>query len=343
MSEPNPFVQLFLTRMREFIREPEVVFWVFFFPILLAVGLGIAFRNKPPDQLPVGIIEGAGAEEVRQALQTPGLHIHVLPEGEAMKQLRLGRLALVVAPGQPLHYRFDGTRPDSAQARLVVDQQIQKAAGRTDPVITAETLVTEPGARYIDFLIPGLLGMNIMSGGMWGVGYHLTEMRTNKVLKRLRATPMRRTDFLAANMASRMAIVILEVGLLLGFGWLAFDMAIRGSLITIVFLALLGAMTFSGIGMLVASRARKIETVGGLMNLVMLPMFVFSGVFFSAERFPEIFLPAIRALPLTALNDALRATILEGAGLFHVLPQVAILLLWTLISFLTALKIFRWT
>lgn len=178
---------------------------------------------------------------------------------------------------------------------------------------------------------------------MWGVGYHLTEMRTNKVLKRLRATPMRRTDFLAANMASRMAIVILEVGLLLGFGWLAFDMAIRGSLITIVFLALLGAMTFSGIGMLVASRARKIETVGGLMNLVMLPMFVFSGVFFSAERFPEIFLPAIRALPLTALNDALRATILEGAGLFHVLPQVAILLLWTLISFLTALKIFRWT
>lgn len=343
MNRPNPFFQLFLTRVREFIREPEIVFWVFFFPILLAVGLGIAFRNKPPDELPVGIVEQTGAEEVRRSLQAPGIAAKVLAEEEALRQLRRGRVALVVIPGQPLQYRFDPTRPDSAQARLVVDQAIQKSAGRTDPVLTALSPVTEPGARYIDFLIPGLLGMNIMSGGMWGVGFHLTEMRANKVLKRLRATPMRRSDFLAAHMAGRMSIVILEAALLLGFGRLAFDMAIRGSLLLIVALALLGAMTFSGLGLLAASRARKIETVSGLMNLVMLPMFVFSGVFFSAERFPEFLWPAIRALPLTALNDALRATILEGAGVFQVLPQVGVLVFWGALCFLAALRLFRWT
>jgi ABC transporter DrrB family efflux protein len=228
-------------------------------------------------------------------------------------------------------------------ARQRVDDALQRGGGRRDPVPVRETHVTEPGARYIDFLIPGLIGMNIMSGGMWGVGFVIVDMRARRLLKRLLATPMRRADFLGAMMASRLSFVFTEVVLILAFGWLAFDLVIQGSLLLIALLAVLGGFVFSGLGLLVASRARKIETVSGLMNLVMLPMWVFSGVFFSADRFPEAAQPLIRALPLTALNDALRAVILEGAGLASQAGPVALLAAWAAVSFVLALKLFRWT
>jgi ABC transporter DrrB family efflux protein len=225
----------------------------------------------------------------------------------------------------------------------MVHDALERAAGRTDPVEIRETQVTEPGARYIDFLIPGLLGMNIMSGGMWGVGFVLVEMRSRKLMKRLIATPMRRADFLGAMMASRMVLVFFELVLLLVFGWIVFSLVIRGSLWLIALLAILGAFVFSGLGLLVASRARKIETVSGLMNLVMLPMFVFSGIFFSSDRFPAAIQPLVKALPLTALNDALRAAILEGADLRSQLGRIVLMLAWGTVSFALALRLFRWT
>ncbi len=344
MSSRNPFVQLFLARLREFMREPEVVFWVFGFPVLLAVGLGLAFRNKPPEEIVVGVIDSPSAPSVVSALHAgDGLRVQTLPAAEAETRLRLGKVSMVVVPGPPHEYRFDPTRPDSLLARAKVHDALQRAAGRTDPLEVRETPLTEPGARYIDFLIPGLLGMNLMSGGMWGVGFVIVEMRTRKLLKRLIATPMRRSDFLGAMMASRMVLVFTELVLLLVFGWMVFDLVIQGSLWTISLLAVLGAFVFSGLGLLVASRARKIETISGLMNLVMLPMFVFSGIFFSSDRFPGVLQPFVKALPLTALNDALRAAILEGADLASQTGRIAILLAWGGISFVLALRIFRWT
>jgi ABC transporter DrrB family efflux protein len=344
MSRPHPFLELFLARMREFAREPEVLFWVFGFPILLAVGLGIAFRNKPPDVVLVAVVDGKGAEELERALSPKdGFRAARTTREEAERELRLGKVSLLLLPGSPVEYRFDPTRPESVLARGKVDDAIQRAAGRADPVGVRETLTTEPGARYIDFLIPGLLGMNIMSGGMWGVGFVLVDMRSRKLLKRLVATPMRRTHFLGAMMCSRMVLVFLEVLLLLAFGRIFFGMVVQGGLWMIVLLSLLGAFGFAGLGLLVASRAQKTEVVTGLMNLVMLPMFVLSGVFFSAERFPAVLQPFVRALPLTALNDALRAVILEGADLVSQLPRIAILAAWGGLSFLIALRIFRWT
>jgi ABC-2 type transport system permease protein len=344
MSERGPFVNLLLARLKEFIREPEVIFWVFGFPVLLAVGLGIAFRNKPPDRIVVGVVEGPEATALIASLPSAqGFDVRRVSFGEAADDLRLGRVALVVVPGSPWEFRYDPTRPDSLLARQRVDDALQRAAGRIDPVQPRETLLTQPGARYIDFLIPGLLGMNIMSGGMWGVGFVLVEMRSRKLLKRLVATPMRRSDFLAAMMVSRTVLVFLEMVLLLVFGWLVFDMVIMGSLAAIVLLALLGAFAFAGLGLLLASRARKIETISGLMNLVMLPMFVFSGIFFSSDRFPDAIQPFVKALPLTALNDALRATILEGAGLASQAGRVAVMLVWGAASFVLALRLFRWT
>lgn len=345
MARRGPFTWLMLARLKEFVREPEVIFWVFGFPVLLAVALGIAFRNKPPDQVAVGVVEAEGAARIVEALAAAeGFEVVRLTGDDAAQRLRMGKLSLVVVPGEPLEYRFDPTRPDSTLARGMVDDALQRAAGRQDAVAVREALVTEPGARYIDFLIPGLLGMNIMSGGMWGVGFALVDMRTKKLLKRLVATPMRRRDFLGAMMASRGLFVVLEVALLLLLGWLLFGMVVRGSLAGITLLAVLGAFCFASIGLLVASRAKKIETVTGLINLVMLPMFVFSGIFFSSDRFPALLQPFIKALPLTALNDALRASILEGAALSDPaqLARIGIMLLWGGISFVLAMRWFRW-
>jgi ABC-2 type transport system permease protein len=276
-----------------------------------------------------------------------GFRAEVAESGEARRKLRLGRVSLVVVPGEApretVQYRFDPTRPESLLARARVDDALQRAAGRADPIAAKDAPTTEPGARYIDFLIPGLLGMNIMSGGMWGIGFMIVEMRSRKLLKRLIATPMRKTHFLGAMMGSRMILVFLEMVLLLVFGRLVFGMIVQGQVWVIALLSLLGAFVFAGLGLLVASRARKIETVSGLINLVMLPMFVLSGIFFSAERFPAVVQPVVKALPLTALNDSLRAVILDGAGLPSQLPRIGILALWGAASFALSLKLFRWT
>lgn len=339
-----PFYRLLLARIREPLREPEVIFWVFVFPLLMAVGLGIAFRNKPPEQIAVGIVDRPGAEEVEKALEAdPQLTVKVLDEAETKNELRLGKITLGVTPGQPLEYRFDPTRPESELARAHVDDALQKAAGRTDAFAARIEAVTEPGARYIDFLIPGLLGMNLMSGGMWGVGFAVTDMRTRKLLKRLVASPMRKSEFVAAMMVSRVLFMLVELGALLAFGYFVFDVVVRGSLLATVLVGLLGALSFGALGILVASRAQKIESVSGLMNLVMLPMFVFSGIFFSSNRFPDVMQPFIQALPLTMLNNALRAILIEGLPLASQAKELLGLVAWGVTSFVLAIKWFRWT
>jgi ABC-type multidrug transport system permease subunit len=335
--------------MLELKREPEVVFWVFVFPLLLATGLGIAFRNKPADASSVVIVAGAGAEETEALLQRSAQHtsfkIDVQDEQAARRGFRLGKYDLVIEPdgNGKLQYRYDPARPESVLAKAEVDNALQTSAGRKDIIATTIATSSEPGSRYIDFLIPGLLGMNLMNSGMWGIGFALVDMRQRKLLKRFVGTPMRRGDFLLALMSSRLILMIIEIGLLLTLGVLVFHMKVLGSVLAIVFLGAVGAMCFGGIGLVTASRAQKIESVSGLMNLVMMPMWIFSGVFFSYERFPAVIQPLIKALPLTALNDALRATILEGTPLIHQWPRLLVMVLWGAVSFVLALKWFRWT
>jgi ABC-type multidrug transport system permease subunit len=272
------------------------------------------------------------------------IHADVLDANVAFDRFRLGKYALVVAwDDSGLHYRYDPARPESVLARTQVDDALQTASGRNSPLKTEATQSSEPGARYIDFLVPGLLGMNLMNSGMWGIGFAVVEMRQRKLLKRLVASPMRRTDFLLAMGSSRLVLMLIEVALLLGFGALVFHMRVEGSLLAILLVGALGAVSFGGIGLLTASRAQKIETVSGLINLVMMPMWIFSGVFFSYERFPQIVQPAIKALPLTALNDALRAIILQGATFGSQASRIIILAIWGGVSFLLALRWFRWT
>ena len=341
--------QLVLARMKELWREPEVIFWVFVFPILLALGLGIAFRDKPPDVSRAVIVAGPGADQAMELLKrsptSRSVHAEVLPAADAFNQFRLGKYDLVITPldSGGFEYRYDSARPESVLARTVVDNAIQAAAGRKDTLPTSSRMSSEPGARYIDFLIPGLLGMNLMNSGMWGIGFGLVDMRQRKLLKRFVASPMRRGDFLLALASSRLVLMLIDMGMLLGFGMLAFHMRVMGSWMSILLVSLAGALCFGGVGLLTACRAQKIETASGLINVVMMPMWIFSGVFFSYERFPAVIQPLIRALPLTALNDALRSTVLEGSSLATQGTRLLIMGLWGVISYVLALRWFRWT
>ena len=339
----HPLVQLTLARMREFYREPEAIFWVFGFPIVLAFALGIAFRNRGPEELKVGVLRSPGDSAIAAALDgSPALAASVLDGEEARLQLRAGRIDLLVVPGDPVVYRYDSSRTESRLARSEADDVLQRERGRADVAQVRDEHVTESGSRYIDFLIPGLLGMNLMGSGLWGIGFSVVQARTKKLLKRFMATPMRRSHYLASFILSRLLFLFIEVAALVGFGWWIFGVGVRGSIASLAFITVLGSLSFAGLGMLVASRARTIEAVSGLMNLVMLPMWILSGTFFSYARFPAAIQPFVKALPLTALNDALRAVMIDGSPLARLGAPLAIVAGWGLVSFALALKIFRW-
>jgi ABC-2 type transport system permease protein len=340
----HPLLELTKTRLREFFREPGALFWVFVFPILMAVALGFAFREKPPEKIPVGVLKGPGSLAAYDALaRDADLRVSFYPLArDAELSLRAGKIALLVEPGAGLVYRYDPTRPDSRAARLAVDRAIQRANGQTEPVSVRDDRVREKGARYIDFLIPGILGLNLMGTGMWGIGFAVLTARIKKTLKLLVATPMRRRDYLAGHILARLVFLVFEVPVILVFGRVAFGVPIRGSIGQLAVACILGAVTFCGVGLLTTARARTLETGSGLMNLVMIPMWLLSGSFFSADRFPDAMQPFIQALPLTALNNVLRGIMLEGRSLSRMTGEIALLVAWTAASFAAALKIFRW-
>ncbi len=338
----SALVELTLARFRLFVREPSALFWTFGFPVVLAIALGVAFRNRPPEPMRVAVEPGPYAQRTLSELDSAQVRAHVADAPTARQELRLGKVVLIVTPGPPRTYTLDETRPEGRAARLLVDDRLQRAEGRVDPTPVAEEHVTDVGARYIDFLIPGLIGMTLMSSSMWGIGYAIVELRTKKLVKRMLATPMRRSDFLLSFVIMRAVFVLVEVPVLVGFGCLAFGLRVPESPLTVIAIALVGALAFAGLGLLVASRAQNTQTVGGLMNVVMMPMFIGSGVFFSTANFPDALQPALHALPLTALNDGLRAAINEGAGMRACMPLLISLVLWTVLSFAAALRLFRW-
>ena len=344
-KRPNPVIQLTLMRLREIGREPGVLFWAFGFPVLLSIALGIAFRVRGPEPTVVGALPGITAD-LKQILVDAKLQVKPLDPASAETELRAGRVNLLLvppqAPGQPITYRFDPSRAEARQARAMVNQILQRAAGQMEPRLVRDEEVREPGARYIDFLIPGLLAMNLMSGSMWGVAWVIVHMRVRKLLKRLLAAPMRRRDLMFSMGLARMVLIPMEVAFIVIFARLFFSVQVAGSYLALFTMAFAGSACFAAIAILVASRAQNTETVSGLMNLVMLPMFIASGVFFSASNFPDSIQPVIRLLPLTAMCDGMRAVMIDGAGFVGILWPLAILALWGVPAFLVGLRYFRW-
>lgn len=336
--------QLTWARLLLFVREPEAMFWVFLFPVVLSLVLGIAFKSRKLDTVPVGVVAGQLADRWYDALQESELiEVRDFPDAEsAERKLRSGALAAVVEGSDSIELRYDPTRPESETARLRIDVVIQTEAGQTALVEIRADEVDETGSRYIDFLLPGLLGMNLMGTGIWGTGFAIVEMRQKKLLKLFTVTPMNRSSFLLAQMLSRLVFLVVEVLVIVLFGVFVLDVPFRCSVFDFAVINLLGAACFSGLGLLVATRAQTIEGVSGLMNFVMMPMWLLSGIFFSYEKFPEVMHPLIRLIPLTALNDGLRGMMLEGEGLTAIPMELAVLAAWTLICFFVALRIFRW-
>lgn len=359
----HPFAQLFLARLREFYREPEAIFWVYGFPVLLAVGLGIAFAGGKADPVYVdirtpdashvedNIIGGLAlgflqteAKGLLDHLAENGLIVQMHPEAECRERLRTARTSLyiVLDRGNKYVYVYDERRPEGRAARDRVDDLVQRWKAGENKWATENRHIDEVGSRYIDFLVPGLMGMNLMGGGLFGVGFVLVDMRVRKLMKRLVATPMNRSHFLLSVLVARLVFLLPEMLLLLAVGTLVFGVPIRGGLFPLIVVILVGSFAFSGIGLLVACRTDKTETVSGFINLVMLPMWILSGVFFSSKRFPDVAQPFIQALPLTQVNDALRATMLEGASLPSLLVPLAILTAYALVTYTLALRWFRW-
>lgn len=354
MAHSSPLRELYLTRIREFYRQPARMFWVYGFPTVLAILLGMAFQNRPPTEVSVDILHNSGGEAVANQLRTyepeagrPRVSPHLVSADEAERRFKAGETPLVVVPGASnlVTYRYDPTRTEAVMVKAIVDDTLQRALGRNDVWETVVEKVDAPGTRYIDFLIPGFIAVNTMGGGLWGIGYLLVQFRIAKLLKRFEATPMPRRDFLLALLGARLTFLLPDITVLLLVGIFLFGMPVQGNLATILLIDVVGALAFAGIGLLVASRARTTEVISGLMNLVMLPMWIFSGVFFPSNQFPRPMQPFIQALPLTQLAFALRRTILHGASLFEtdILLALAILAAWALVTFLLALRIFRWT
>lgn len=315
------------------------------FPLALAAGLGIAFRNRPPEVLKIAAVTPRLAEALRQEKL---LDVMQLPPQLAEQFVRTGKVALAAEPaadGSPngsIVYRYDDTNPEGRQAKMLADQAIQRASGRQDPVTGSDQIMREPGSRYIDFLIPGLIGMGIMGNSMWGPGFAIVDARRKKLLKRIVATPMPKHYYLLSFLLWRMILLPVDVGVPLVFGAWVFGVPLRGSLMTLAGVSLLATLAFTAGGVLLASRVRTIEAGSGLMNLTMVPMWILSGVFFSSQRFPDLVQPVIKALPLTAAIDALRANMLQGAGLAQMAPQAGVLGVWLVVCFGLALRLFRW-
>ncbi len=344
--QERQLVQLTFVRFREFVREPEALFWVFVFPILMAAGLGVAFRSKPASTVTVAVVERRGAPHGGVAnllAKDKAIVVRELPEAEAREALRNGKVMLVaISDSAGVTYQYDPANEESRLARMTFNDALMHAVGRVDPLPAVDEHITEPGSRYIDFVVPGLLGMNLLGSGVWGLGFALVDMRRRKLLKRFVATPMSRPQFLLSFILSRLGLLVLEVAALIGFGVLAFHVPLRGPLWVLAFVCVLGSLCFSGLGLLISSRVRTMEGASGLMNAAMLPMWILGGVFFSSSKFPAPMQPLVQALPLTAVNNALRANMLEGASLSAMLPELAIIAAWAVLCFALALRLFRW-
>ena len=345
VENPNPLKELIKSRIREFLREPGYVFWVFGFPLLMAIGLGLAFRSKAPEPPRIAVTDAVSAETTTALLKSTRVHAERLARHEAERQLARTKVDLVVdqpAPHQPLVFMLDVAQEKSLLARSITEDVLQRAAGRADVVRIDEQRVSKKGSRYVDFLLPGLIGLNLMGSSMWGIGFNLVLARKRKLLRRYAVTPMRRSHFLLSYFFSRSMFLVLELVVLVSFGRLIFGTQIQGSIAGFLAASVLGAAAFAAIGFLIGARLSSTEVAGGWMNFVQLPMWLLSGAFFSYERFPAWLQLPIRFLPLTAVNDALRRVYNEAGSLSSISFELAVLAAWAIFGFVIAIRAFRW-
>ncbi|TFG97828.1 MAG: ABC transporter permease [Calditrichales bacterium] len=369
--------QLVLAHFREIIREPGVIFWGIVFPILMALGLGIAFTKKADVVHHVAIIEvndktvssdvypsaiqdflrnygtrvGAGTDsaEIYQLLLTDEklgdtkFLFRKTSWPEAIILLKRGNLSIVLEnkKGQ-VAYHFDPLNPEGQLTFLKLSRIINSGISNLTTIKADIEPLTVSGTRYIDFLIPGLIAMGVMMSSLWGISYNIIEKRSKKLLRRMIATPMRRSYFLLALISVRITLNFIESVLLFIFAWLVFDITIQGNIAALIGIFIAGNISFAGIAIFVSSHTANTEIGNGLINVVVMPMMVLSGIFFSYHNFPEWAIPYIKKFPLTMLADGIRSIFIEGAGYAEVALPFFILMTIGIVFFAVGLKIFKW-
>jgi len=369
--------QLILANIRELIREPGVLFWGIVFPILMSLGLGVAFTTKKEVITTVAVIGQRhllpgpadpastiwkfmrankamickGREDgISRSLPAPDEQLGnttflftAMDWQRAMALLKRGNISVILDEKDgEVQYHFDPMNPDAQLTYLKLSKLFVSPGAVIRKNDTEVRPLTVSGTRYIDFLVPGLIAMGVMMGCMWGVSYAIIERRSKKLLRRMVATPMKRSNFLVALISVRIAMNFAEAGLLFLFAWLAFGITVQGSVIALFLLFIAGNLAFAGISILLSSHTAKTEIGNGLINALSMPMMVLSGIFFSYHNFPEWSIPVIQQFPLTMLADGIRSIMIEGAGFPEVALPVIVLSATGFIFFIAGMKIFRW-
>ncbi|TGL51986.1 ABC transporter permease [Leptospira wolffii] len=345
-------------QLKEFYREPGIIFWAFVFPIAIAGVLGLAFTSKGVPETRVAVISsshqpGQLASRIEKAFvnsvggNSNGLGTivpKVLEEGEAIKALKRGEINLLIredAEGN-LTFSFDPNNANAQRDYLLLSNALLSDEGNRKAASSIRKLDSK-GTRYIDYLVPGMLAMGVMNSCLWGVGWNLIEMRMKKLLRRMSATPMNKLSFVLSFFFTRLAVTVVESIIFLTFTFTVFDNAFFGSPIAAILIFLTGNFAFACIGIFVGSRAQSSQVGNGLVNAVTFPMMVLSGIFFSYKNFPEVVLPVVRHLPLTLMADSLRATFIEGAGIGDALYSCVFLIGIGLVFLGAGVRIFRWS
>jgi ABC-2 type transport system permease protein len=345
---------LVLINFRNFFREPGALFWSFAFPIAMAWVLGIAFSGTPERKFKILV---AGDSTLKKLYPAEAQHsfikeigtgtgliakaeFTVASEKEIQDALKKGLCILYIdlQKGQPVCH-YDPGNSEAVNLYLMLDRELAIQSGEKR---YATEKITTKGIRYIDFLIPGLLAMGIMNSCVWGISWYLIELRMKKLLRRMMATPMKKSSFILSHFITRLCLTVFESCTLVLFGWLFFDLQMTGSLIALILLYLSGILAFGGIGLILASRTQSTHVANGLINAVVLPMTIVSGIFFSYQSFPEWMIPLIKILPLTILADSVRAIFNQGAGIAEMMVPCSVLSFIGLLFYFIGLKIFKW-
>ena len=374
----NQLFELISAYFKEIIREPGVLFWGIAFPILMSLGLGIAFTKKPDIVRNVAVIASSQsvsqmsdssdkiisflqnhAEKTETSGSAAETYKIIIPDAKlgnttflfqmttwqnAMDLLKRGNLGIILDEknGQ-MQYHFDPMNPD-AQLTYLKLTELFGEKGRQSNLLKETNVepLTVSGTRYIDFLVPGLIAMGIMMSCMWGLSYGIIDKRSKKLLRRMVATPMRKSYFLIALITVRVGMNFVESSLLFLFAALVFNITIQGNIAALIIIFLAGNIAFAGIAIFISSHTGNTEIGNGLINVVVLPMMVLSGIFFSYHNFPDWSIPFIKLIPLTMLADGIRSIFIEGAGFAQNTVPTIILLAIGVFFFSTGLKLFKW-
>lgn len=348
---------LISVELKEYLREPGIIFWAILFPILLALGLGLAFSGEGVQERQIAVVSGEGSRlpdsisgidltrstwNQKVGNEKIGFTSYTFTKiswDNAVLQLKQGKTSMIIeASADGLQYHFDPANPDARVSYL----QLSDYFSGSEPDGKEVTILEQAGTRYIDFLVPGLLAMGIMMSCMWGISYSNVDRRNKKLLRRMVATPMKKYNYVAAQLTARIIMSAMEAILLVLVTYWIFEISITGSITALILLFLAGNMAFTGLAILIASRTANTQIANALINLVVMPMMILSGIYFSYHNFPDFMITVIQVLPLTVLADSVRSVFIEGAGLAETLPHIGALAAFGFVLFVIGIRVYKW-